>query len=264
MADEFNNEMNVKKNYENVFLRSVIVSFTSFMSDIIEFERHKKGKTEIIKCPVFYSYTGDQAFLSDMFLDSHRFPYSGGKQLAEGNVMPIPSGTFSVKESGVQNSSVSGGNERILYFVDEENEHGVQPQVPYSARGVWFPESFLVDLEIKASSELDRLKIYDAIIENLYKTRKTYIDDYKGFKKIPLTIAFPETQQLSRSFSFFANSQSDLPSLKLQLEIYTKRPIIDKSTAQKLDTKVKSIHIDEYLKSVGEEGNELLGSSDIN
>lgn len=261
MADNFNNEMTVKKNYENVFLRSVIVSFTSFMSKIIEFERYKDGEMKIIKCPVFYSYIGDQAFLSDMFLDSHRYPYNGQKQLVEGNTLPIPSGTFTIKESGVQNSNVSGGNERLLYFVDEETEHGTIPQVPYSARGVWFPETFVIELEIKTSSELDRLKIYDAIIENLYKTRKTYINDYKGFKKIPLTVVFPDSQQLSRTFSFIMNSQSDLTSLKLQLEIHTKRPIIDKSTAMKLDTKVKSIHINEYLKSVDE--NELLGSSEI-
>lgn len=262
MADNFNNEMTVKKNYEGVFLRSVIVSFTSFMSKIVEFERYRNGGSETIKCPIFYSYTGDQQFLSDMFLDSHRYPYNGEKQPVEGNTMPIPSGTFVIKEGGVQNSNVSGGNERLLYFVDEENEHGFQPQVPYSARGVWFPETFSVELEIKTSSEIDRLKVYDSIIENLYKTRKTYINDYKGFKKIPLTIVFPESQQISRAFSFIANSQSDLAVLKLQLEIHTKRPIIDKSTALKLDTKVKSVHLNEYLKLTSEE-NELLGSTEI-
>lgn len=262
MANAFNNEMTVKKNYENVFLRSIIVSFSSFMSKIVEFERYKNGSTETIKCPIFYSYTGDQTFLSDMFLDTHRYPYNGEKQLVEGNTMPIPSGTFTLKESGLQNANVSGGNERLLYFVDEENEHGIQPQVPYSARGVWFPETFSVELEIKTSSEIDRLKVYDAIIENLYKARKTYINDYKGFKKIPLTIIFPESQQISRQFSFVGNSQSDLPTLKLQLEIHTKRPIIDKSTAQKLDNKIKTIHINEYLKIINDE-NELLSSSDV-
>jgi len=249
MSDTFNNEMTVTKNYDDIFLRSIIVAISAFMTNIITFKRYRNNTLEVVECPVMYSVTGDQRFITDLFLDSHQYPYSGEKPKADGNYNKIPSGVFTITEAGLQNQNVSGGNERLKYFIDEQNEHGITPQVPYTARGAWFPETFKMELEIRTASENERLKIYDVIIETLYKVRKTYINDYKGFKKIPLTLSFPESQEIKRNFTFTMNSQDKLPSLKLTLEVHTKRPIVDYSTAIKLDNKIKTVTVQGSAKT---------------
>lgn len=227
------NEIGVVRNYDDVFMRSVIVSVSAFFSKLISFERYRNGALETVTVPVYYSMTGDQQFLTDKYLDPHQFPEddSDKSSKVEGLYAKIPSGVFTITESGIQNANIAGGTERLVYFRDEENDFGAVYQVAYTARGNWLPEQFRAEVEIKTSSDIERMKVYDSIIEGLYKIRKCYINDYKGFKKIPLTLSFPENPQFTKNFTFKTNQEETLPILKLSVDIHTRRPVVDYTTS---------------------------------
>ena len=230
MNSKNKNEFTIKKNYDDIFLRNIIVSFSYFMYDILEITEVRNNQEIKKKVKCFHSSTGDQQFLTDFYLDNHQY-YKEFTGKIEGNYKQIPSGVFTIESSGINNSQLSGGFERMEFVADVETEFGTA-QETFSAMTQFYPEEFTVNLEIKASSEAERMKIYDALIEKLYKIRKFYFR-YKGFNKIPCHVTFPENPNSDHNFKFRTNANDKLPMLKCSLKLTTSRPIIDETTVMK-------------------------------
>lgn len=229
-------ELTAKNNFDDVFLRNVIVGFSSFIYDIIEIKEYKNNIENIRKVKCFFSSGGDQQMLYDFFSDNHLY-YNQLSSKLEGNYKSIPSGIFIISDGGLSSSGLSGGFERMEFERESENEYGVEVQT-VSAMTQLINEEFSVDLEIKCSSEIERLKVYDTILENFYKVRKFFIR-YKGFNKLPITVTFPEQMSGERNIKFRTNSQEKILILKVSLKLMTSRPIVDETTVMLKQERIK-------------------------
>lgn len=224
----------VKKNNDDVFMRNIIVALSKFLYDVIKIVEVKDGE-EILKTVKIFYGSVDQQYLSDMFLDPHQYEWlqddlteDDYKKIIEGQYRKVPYGVFTFESAGLQPNQMSGGYERAEFVMDVENEMGISTET-FSARTNFVPEQFNVNLEIKASSEIERMKIYDVFIEKLWKANMFYFR-YKGFQGLPCTVTFPENAQMEKNLSFKSNANDKLPMMKLSLKLDTVRPIIDETT----------------------------------
>ena len=247
----------VKKNNDDVFMRNIIVALSKFLYDVIKIKEIKDGD-EIVKVVKIFYGSADQQYLSDMFLDPHQYEWlqddmteDDYKSVVEGQSRKVPYGVFTFESAGLQPNQMSGGYERAEFVMDVENEMGISTET-FSARTNFVPEQFNVGLEIKSSSEIERMKIYDTIIENLWKANMFYFR-YKGFQGLPCTLTFPENTQMDKNLSFKSNSSDKLPMMKLSLKLDTVRPIIDETTIMMKKNKSKIVFIDTKVV-IGENG----------
>lgn len=215
-----------KKNYHNVFVRNVIVGVSSFLYDIMEIEETINDEDRMKKVPIFYSMSGSEQFLTDYFLNTDKYHGQLSCKI-EGNVNTIPSGVFTIKTGGISTQDTTSPS-RMVY--DKEIETELTNEVrKYSAETEILVETFTLEFTIKASSDIEKWKIYDAIVENLYKVKKFYIR-YKGFNKLPCLIGFPENYDVQKQIQFRFNDNDKRPQVVFSAELKTTRPIIDKRT----------------------------------
>ena len=247
----------VKKNNDDVFMRNIIVAMSKFLYDVIKIREVKDGD-EIVKTVKIFYGAADQQYLSDMFLDPHQYEWlqegiteDDYKKVVEGQYRQVPYGVFTFESAGLQPNFVSGGYERAEFVMDVENEMGISTET-FSARTNFVPEQFNVSLEIKASSEIERMKIYDVIVENLWKANMFYFR-YKGFQGLPCTVTFPENAQMEKNLSFRSNANDKLPIMKLSLKLDTVRPVVDETTIMMKKNKSKILFINAKV-TVGSHG----------
>lgn len=245
----------VKKNNDDVFMRNIIVALSKFLYDVIKIKEIKDGE-EIVKTVKIFYGASDQQYLSDMFLDPHQYEWiqdgmteDDYKQIVEGQYRKVPYGVFTFESAGLQPNFMSGGYERAEFVMDVENEMGISTET-FSARTNFVPEQFNVNLEIKASSEIERMKIYDVVVENLWKANM-FSFRYKGFQGLPCTISFPDNAQMEKNLSFRSNTNDKLPIMKLSLKLDTVRPVIDETTIMMKKNKSKIVFVDAKVKISG-------------
>lgn len=237
----------IKKNYDDVFMRNIIVSLSKYLYDIIRIKEVRDGEEREKNVKIFYG-ASDQQYLSDLFLDPHQQEWmqdgmteENYRSAIEGSLREIPYGVFTMESAGIQPANLSGGYSRAEFVWDVENDYGVSAET-FSARTNFVPESFNVNLEIKASSEIERMKIYDVVMEKLWKTGMFYFR-YNGFQKLPCTVLFPENTQMDKNLSFRSNANDKLPMMKISLKLETVRPVIDESTVMMKKNKAKVLFI---------------------
>lgn len=239
------NEFTVKKNYDDIFIRNLLLATSYFFYDLLEITE-VKNNVEIkkrVKC--FHSMTGDQQYLSDFYLNNHQYDNEFDTKI-EGNYKQIPSGVFTIIASGIQNSQLSGGYERMEFVMDVENQFG-SSQETFSAMTQFMPEKYTIDLEIRSSSEAERMKIYDCLMEKIYKTKKFYFK-YKGFNKIPCHVSFPDNPNMEQTFKFRTNSVDGLPLIKCNIELATQRPVIDETTIMKRSERIQKMEVQRTVR----------------
>jgi len=215
-----------KKNYDNVFFRNVIVGLSSFFYDIMEVEEIVNDKASMKKVPIFYSMTGTEQFLTDYFLNTDKYHNELSCKI-EGNVNQIPSGVFTVKTGGVSSQDTTS-SARMVYEKDVETEMTTEVR-KFSAETEIIVETFNLEFTIKASSDIEKWKIYDVIIEKFHKVKKFFIK-YKGFNKLPCLIGFPDSYDVQKQVQFRFNDNDKRPLVVFSAELKTFRPVPDFKT----------------------------------
>lgn len=215
-----------KKNFDDVFVRNVIVGVSSFFYDSMKIKEVVKGEVNEKKVPIFYSMTGSEQFLSDYFLNTDKYHNELSCRI-EGNVNQIPSGVFTIKTGGVSTSDTTSPA-RMVYDKEVETEMTTEVR-KFSAETEILVETFNLEISIKASSDIEKWKIYDVIIENFYKIKKFFIR-YKGFEKLPCIIGFPESYDVQKQIQFRYQDDTKRPMIVFNAELKTARPIIDPRT----------------------------------
>ena len=240
-----------KRNFDDVFVRNVIVGLTYFLYDTIKIKRIINDEINIITIPILPSETGAEDFLTDAYLRTeHRMDQICK---AEGNYNKVPGGIFKITNSGIINSEMVN-QERMKYQREVETDLTTETR-HFSAMTTLIPEGFNVDIEIKASSEIEKWKIYDSIIENLYKVRKFYFR-YNGFEKLPCHIGLPENFDTNKTFQFRFNDNDKRPMIIFTAELKAFRPVIDYTTES--ETKVHTSSMRTKLRDVSITDNNII------
>jgi len=217
-----------KKNYDSTFTRRVFVGVVSFLYDVLEIVDVIDGKGVLKKVPIYPSMAGEAQFISDLFLN-HDFYCDVFTGKIDGNVRSIPSGNIRLNTVDLQTANVMSGFNRLLYQKEVQTEFDSEIR-DFSARGELLPHEFTFQVEIRCGSANERFKVFDALVEQLWKPRKFFIS-YRGFAKIPCVMALPDGYTMDKKISFAYNDNDKRPELSFSLQLVSWRPIVDYTTA---------------------------------
>jgi hypothetical protein len=231
----------MKKNYDNVFIRDVIVGALGYLREkIYIYNQVDETRRQIIEIPFFYSLAGDEKFLQDAFLkDTLMDPKTEGEcfSRAEGNYDPIPRGVVKYQGSQIRTDSLTNPTVRCSYTKD------IGGQIKtFSAMTSWFPLTINMEVEIRCDTMLDVMKIQQELIRNLYIS-ESFIVLFEGFN-IHSRIQFPEENTVEKQFEFSYDSPEKPPAITFAIQIETYLPKIDKSTEYFAGNTMQSITAD--------------------
>jgi hypothetical protein len=207
---------NIKKNTDNVFVRNIIAGLIKLLNNQIFYENVKDGETDIVQVPFFYSFTGDERYLQDYFLNWNDCNYP--KKL-EGNIDPIPRGSiqlgdFSIDTSGLTQRWIRGQMTKTI----QNKTETFNAYINSIALKIGF------EVTVKADGVLESFKIIQGFLDTFYKVR-VYNVEYKGMM-IPCQVSFPESYSAEKTFEFEYPAERFI-NMTVSLEIETYYPVVD-------------------------------------
>lgn len=227
-----------EKNFDDVFTRSIIVGLSSFMYDVIQIKETKNGETAFKKVPFFYTMTGEEQFLTDYFLNTDKYCSELSHKI-EGNVTRIPSGRFNITGAGITTDDIGSGYTRANYDKKVETEFTREIR-SMSARTTFLPMKYDIEMKVKSGSDLERLKIFEAVVKKLYKIKKFNVR-YEGFNKLPCLVSFPESMNIQKNFVFQYPADDKRPLLLFNVEVLGYMPVIDQTSERHNEEKITEI-----------------------
>ena len=212
-----------KYNTDDVFLRSLIAGLLQNLNDKLKYTQinDKQDRLEVY-IPFFYSFTGDESFLQDLFINYSNCANS--KQIAEGDYDIIPRGIVKIESVTINTQRLSNKFSRMSYTQEDING-----QIKtFSSFTNSIPLDVSIGIIIKLDTMLDTFKIFQTTIETFYKTF-SYSFSYGGFK-INCQVGFPDNYSMEKQFDFsYAGSQRYI-EFNFNVEIETYLPQKDLST----------------------------------
>lgn len=225
-----------KKNTDDVFLRGVILGALSYMRDKIVIKNTIEGKDYVINVPFFFSLTGDERYLQDIFIDWMEPNCREELQKAEGNYDPIPRGILKYTGSTTRTDALANPYVRSTYNKEENGE-----VKGHSAFTEWRPKTYNFDVEILCDGLLESTKIEEELDAKFYKS-EPYSFNYRGFN-VQCQIQFPEQNNVEKQYEFTYGDEVQKTKLTFTIEIESYRPIIDETTEFFLEKTMQNIQI---------------------
>lgn len=179
---ELNNRVENRYNFEDVFLRDLIVSFLDVLNERIYWTNKWEETTKKIVVPFYYSVTGGDDFLLDSFVDD-----VPDKRI-EMNYEKIPRGIITLTNWKIKSEQLSNPNVRISRYI-EDNQ--MLKRVISKVRSLPLTATF--DVKLKVASELDLFKAVQAFWNFIYQYQ--YFDFEHNFLKIKAFLKIPDETQ---------------------------------------------------------------------
>ena len=176
---EINNRVENKFNWEDVFLRDLIVSFMDVLNDRIYWVNNWEDESKKIEVPFYYSVTGGDDFLLDSFVDD-----VPDKRI-ELNYDKIPRGIVTLTSWKIKSDQLTNPNVRISRFVEN---NAMLKRVVSKVRAL--PMNATFEVKIKVSSELDLFKAVQAFWNFIYQYQ--YFDFEHNFLRINAFLKIPD------------------------------------------------------------------------
>jgi len=215
------------KNYNEVFLRKVIVGTCSFLYDIIKITEVVNNEEVIKQIPFFYSMTGDSQFLTDHFLDVDRYCKSLSSKV-EGNIKTIPSGVIMLKSADPQ-TTFQGGHTRIIHDKIVEGDFG-KTKRQYSSYGFFIPVDMKFEATVRCSSDIQRLKVWEAMVSALFMPRKFHIKH--KVEKIPCMLETAGDISTDKKYEFRSGENKESPEVNMTFKVTSLLPVLDPKTTR--------------------------------
>lgn len=224
------------KNYENVFLRSIMVGLNYTLYNKIEVPQVQDGITIKKKIPWLYLDHNEQ-----LFRDYYDNPPNYCRELdpnIDGNYEKVPGASMRFTSSGIVVDEMGGKYERAIYTKNVKTEHGTDVRL-MSAKCQFIPVNINFEVKIKCTSFVERMKVWQEVVRQLYKTIRFNIR-FEGFAKLPALAQFPEGMDLTKEFqwAFPAADDNTRPLLSFDIEVRSYMPDIDFTTERKFEEKM--------------------------
>lgn len=209
-----NNETHFDKtNYDNIYLRCVILGFLGFLRNRFSWTNVSEDGEYTVKMPINYSLTGDQRYIFDSFYDD--MP----EKRINGNTDQIPRGIVTLKSWAIKPDEFTNPN--IWLNVNTEiDDELVQKAQQVKA----VPVKLTFTLETIFDNEIDVFKSWQTYMDNMW-IYKYFTYDYN---KMPINGVFnfagDTTNDLTREFSF---ESKEVYKTTYDFEVHTFYPILD-------------------------------------
>lgn len=242
-----------KFNRDDIHFRSVIVGLINLLNqEIFLINTLDNDTQEIVEVPFYYSFTGDERYLQDHFLEWRDCTHP---KFMNGVFDPIPRGVVKLGDVSIQQSNMTqrwirGKFTRIV-------DGNIQT---YSAYINSVPLEMNFEVELRSDTMTDILKTVQAIWEVFYKIQIIHVA-YKGVM-IPCQIGFAESTTIEKAFEFSYPSDTKI-SATFSLSVETYFPIFDEPNLGSNNAVSNINKMNEWLnKPVGQGGIDLLGDND--
>lgn len=179
---EVNNKAENLMNWEDVFLRDVIVSFLDVLNNRIHWYNHWEDESRKIDVPFYYSVTGGDDFLLDAFVDD--VP----DRRIELNYDQVPRGIVTLTNWKVKSDELTNPNIRISRYLEDS---ATLRRVVSKVRAL--PLNATFDIKIRVASELDLFKAVQAWWNFIYQYQ--YFDFEHNFLRINAFLKVPDDFQ---------------------------------------------------------------------
>ena len=196
-------------NKDNSTIRNIIIGVIATLNDKIYWYNWVNNEKVKVSVPFYFSTTGDERFLQDMFLNDITYDTEG--QYAETPYNLIPRGVINTTSTNIESGSLV--NKYVRGEYEKQMEDGTLKR--YSAEFMMVPINMSFEATILLDSMLDQLKATEAIISILYKNNVFYIVDSQGIK-IPGTVSLSEDYSQERAIEY---SFTDKKEWKLTFSI---------------------------------------------
>lgn len=203
-----------RANYDDVYLRSIIVGFLGFLKDKFNYvTKSEENGNKKINVPVYYSFTGENRYIMDAFYDD--VP----DKRVNSNTDQIPRATIKLNSWNVKNEEFNNPN----VWVDTTKELG-EDILEFATQVKAVPLKLNFELEIVLDNEIDIFKVWESYMRTIWI--------YKYFKfsyhRIPISGVFnfigDTDNTFARDYSF-----GDVEKIKTtyQFEVHTFFPLFD-------------------------------------
>lgn len=204
-----------KKNYDEVYLRNVIVGFLGFLKDKFNYtqysEEHGMKKVNV---PVGYSLTGQKRYILDAFYDD--VP----NLRINGNTDSIPAAYIKLNSWNIKNEEFTNPN----VWVDVTKELG-EDIIEFATQLKAVPIKLNFSLELVIDNEIDVFKVWESYM------RTIWIYKYFNFSyhRIPIQAVFNFVGDTDNQFvrdSTFGES-NEMVKVEYPFEVHTFFPLFD-------------------------------------
>lgn len=214
-----NNEQFLDKtNFNNIYLRQVIVGFLGFLKNRFTWTNTSEELGDIkIVLPIHHSLTGDNRYILDAFLDD-----VPDKRI-ETNTDQIPRGILTLKSWSIKPDEFCNPN---IWLNVNKDIDGELTQIAAQTKAVPIKLTFTLDTLL--DNQIDVFKLWQIYMDNMWMYRYFTFD----YSNIPINAVFnfiSDTENpIVRDFKY-----GDLEILKSQysFDIHTFYPIFDNTTS---------------------------------
>lgn len=211
-------------NYDDVFLRNIVVGFVNLMHVAVQWDMQTgRGVSDKrrVAVPFYFSTTGSERYLQDNFLNDIVSDPEGEK--AEGPYNQIPRGVCNMGGMTVLSNEVT--NKYVRVERTRMQEDGTLKT--FSVETFWVPVELEFDTTIHVDSMVDQLKCAEAATKAFYKNRVFQVD--LTSMRIPALAYFPEETEMPRTFEFKFDDKKSY-SVKFPVHVKTHLPVFADST----------------------------------
>lgn len=216
-----------RKNYDDVYLRTVIVGFLGFLRSKFNYttESEENGLKKI-NVPIYYSLTGQKRYILDAFYDD--VPV----MRVNSNTDQIPRAVIKLDSWNVKNQEFSNPN----VWVDVTKELG-EEIIEFATQLKAVPIKLNFTLEIILDNEIDIFKVWESYMKTIWI--------YKYFKfsyhRIPIQAVFNFIGDTDNNFVRDSNfGDKDQIKTTYQFEVHTFFPLFDLNRNEIVDYNDKS------------------------
>ena len=196
MSDQF-----IKNsNYDNVYLRDLWSAVCYFFADTLFISNVVDGKSETVRVPVLPSFLGSEDFIKDFFINQEKI-CCGETTSTLLNV--IPSGRVILPDGfNIDNSVISSNGVRTKRE-EEMDEFFVSNKELVYGRNTIIGVNLTFNIEFKLNSNVERMKLWEALVNIFYKERTFYFSSV-GIHKIPTSISITDSLRIEglKQFKF--------------------------------------------------------------
>jgi len=203
-----------KNNYDEVYLRNVIVGFLGFLKGKFNFiTRSDENGNKKINVPVYYSFTGQNRYILDAFYDD--IP----DKRIQSNTDQIPRATIKIDSWNVKNEEFTNPN--VWVDVTKEIDDEI---LEFSTQLKAVPIKLNFTLEIVLDNEIDIFKIWESYMKTIW------IYKYFNFSyhRIPIQAVFnfigDTDNQFARDYTF---EDTNVLKNEYKFEVHTYFPLFD-------------------------------------
>lgn len=245
-----NNQTHLDKaNFDDIFLRNVILGFRSFLQDRFKWINRSEENGEYeVKLPIYYSLYGDNRYVMDSFYDD--IP----DKRVNMNTDQIPRGVITLNSWAVKIDEFTNPN--IWFNVNVEIDDELQ-QIVMQTKAV--PVKLSFTLTTIVDNEIDTFKMWQTYMDNMW----IYKYFVFSFKRIPINGVFNFTADTTQSKIREANvGDVDVIKIDYDFEIHTFYPIFDYENKFHAN-KVANFIIDIWQNNQNTNLNPLTGTENL-